>query len=221
MAPIAHSYFQIDRSTDGIDFQTIGVVDSDDASYTDAEVKNDATYTYRVIRPRSGVPPDASGTCTVRMPIAPPLNYVALSQSATEVLLVWQCGSDADPAGGVNVDPAGMQINTSLDGVTFTPLVTVTDPAATRYSVRALKPNTHYFYQFAARTASGLSAPNMVDVWTWPQALPSLTATAAGPQAVDLAWPAVVSGATGFDIERSDDGGKSFNSIESLSNALA
>ncbi|HYG73816.1 MAG TPA: putative Ig domain-containing protein [Planctomycetota bacterium] len=137
-------------------------------------------------------------------PPSSPANLLAGAVSSTQINLSWLDTSTGE---------RGYEIERSLDGTAWTPLVS-TAANATNYSDTNLQPGTTYHYRVrtvsftgASAYAGPVSATTNASQPPQPPAAPSsLIAVAASESRIDLNWTDNASDETGFEIERSLDG---------------
>src|SRR5207248_70648 len=122
--------FVVERSTDGINFASVGTVaDPAATGYSDTNSLDPATtYWYRVRATTAGAntPPSNAATATTQLLVPPAptgLTAVPVAGSSTAVQLNW-----ADRSG----NETGFQVERSTDGKTFVQIF-VTAPDATGY----------------------------------------------------------------------------------------
>src|SRR5712691_11070669 len=148
--------------------------------------------------------------------VPPPTNLAAAAVSSSEIDLSWTAPT------GVGLVVSGYEIERSLDGgLTWALLVANTGSAATTYSDIGLAHSTLYTYRVHTIVAGQTSLPSNTASATTLAVAPSpptgLTATAASSSQINLSWTAPAdnggSGITGYQIERSTDGGSTWSSL--------
>jgi lysophospholipase L1-like esterase/fibronectin type 3 domain-containing protein len=140
-------------------------------------------------------------------------------------------GLTATAAGPSRIDLAwsdvtgedGYRVERSPDGTTGWTAVGTTAQDVTAYSDTGLSERTTYHYRVVATSAAGPSsspsatASATTTVTPSPPAAPQgLTATAAGPSRIDLAWNDVT-GEDGYRVERSPDGTTGWTAVGTTS----
>jgi len=134
---------------------------------------------------------------------AAPSNLTATAASATQINLSWTDNSTNETA---------FLVERSTDGVNFTQIASLAAGTAS-YSDTGLASGTHYTYRVRASNAAGNSAysntaaATTIALLTAPVAPTGLSATAASPSTVNLAWSNVATNATGIEIDRQTGSG--------------
>ena len=145
------------------------------------------------------------GSAPPAAPPAAPSNLAAVAVSSGQVDLAWQ-----DNAG----DETGFRVESSTDGITFTPAGTA-GANATSYTATGLAAGTTYHFRVRAYNSGGDSAwsntaqatTSVVPPPPSPPAAPgNLTVVTVSSGRVDLAWQDNAGNETGFRIELSTDG---------------
>jgi len=184
--------FRIERSTDGINFASVGTVNANVLSYADTTVSASATYYYRVIAINSGGTAPASNIASATTPAAPvatlnaPSNLAASWQKNGRIRLTW-----AD----TNTAESGYRIEVSTDGVNYSAVANVSVNTTSYqtgrvaggrtywYRVKAYNATTESAYSNVAQTAAGAAAHGAT------LALGSAAGTTtAAPTSKHLAW---------------------------------
>jgi len=183
----------------------------DVVAFSDTSVSPVSTYQYRVYAfnnvTGSSLPSNVVEVITPDVPPVAPTNLVTTTVTSTQVDLAW-----ADNSG--NED--GFAIERSDNGGPWAQVATV--PAGSvSFSDTTVLPGNSYMYQVYAFNANGNSSPSnsvLVDV---PNVLPAdptnLIATSVASTQVDLAWTDNANNEDGFIVERSDDGGTTWNQV--------
>jgi len=151
-APVSGAVrYNVERSTDTVDWKTVWSTDSAQTRYVDAALSSGTTYFYRVAAlvdgadvARSDV---VSATTTVQTPVAPV--QLSATASATSVDLVW---GDVDGEGGYRIER-------SPDGTTGWAPIGSTGQGVTSYTDAGLASTTSYYYRVVAVTSDGTSSP--------------------------------------------------------------
>jgi gliding motility-associated-like protein len=155
--------FEIERSTDGINFTLVTTVAANSTSYTDINLTQSTQYYYRVRAAgsagKSAYTNIANATTGVIMIPIVPSNLLAKATAPTSVALTW-----ADNA----INETGFEIERSEDGTNFTSITTVAANITT-YADNAVKANTTYYYRIRATGTDGNSAYSNIAVVATPQ----------------------------------------------------
>ena len=162
-----------------------------------------------MIDPAAGNVITATGTATVTL--AAPTDLTATAVSTSQINLAWTL---------TGTPPGGSEIDRSSNGVTFTPLATVA-AGVTGYADTSAVEGTDYQYQVIALGTSGSSPPSdPVEAWSLPAAPTSFYvgyAIATASNHATLTWSNNTHNTdAAMDIERSSDGGVTFNLIDSV-----
>ncbi|WP_298607129.1 fibronectin type III domain-containing protein [uncultured Spirosoma sp.] len=207
--------YEVERSGDGLSFSRIAVLGANVVIYSSTGLTASTTYYYRV----RGLKGSAGSAYThivnaktfenpgTILP-SPPTNLVATAISSSQINLTW---TDA------STNETGFDIERSSDGKSFTKITEV-GANVTTYQNTNLTANTRYYYRIRAINQSGASPySNIADATTLTDlgAPGDLVGTAVGNSAV-LSWKDNASVETGFELERSVNGGD-FAKISSLS----
>lgn len=149
--------FDIERSTDGVNFSSIASVGTDVTSYNDTGLNHSTLYSYRVIAFNSGGNASSSNIAsasTLALPTPPnaPSSLNASASSSSTIDLSWIDNSQ-------NED--GFTIDRSIDGVTFS-IITSVDADATTYTDAGLDASTTYYYKLSAFNDGGNSATSNI-----------------------------------------------------------
>ncbi|HZL34611.1 MAG TPA: dockerin type I domain-containing protein, partial [Tepidisphaeraceae bacterium] len=200
---------EVDRSTDGTNFTPITTnLNGSATSYIDTFVAQtgDIHYYYRVRAQRPGGPSSYSATADAWTRSAITDMY-ATAASTTSTNVNWYVNAPT---------AASIELDRSVDGVSYVALITTLSGIANSYTDTGLTEGTHYWYRACANiggTYSDASAP--FDIWTLPNAPSGLTAVAglAPSNQVQLNWTNNSQGAADFVVQRSDDGGSTYHSV--------
>lgn len=171
------------------------------ATYSDATVKDETTYYYKVRTVLNGSKSTFSTEVTVSTlpnPPAAPSNLAVMSFTNKQVILSWKDNSSKK---------ASFEIYRSVGNNTSYALIQTATPSSSGFSEDNLQPNTKYYYKVRAVNAGGNSAySNEVDVTTLPNlpAAPTgLTIQVTDNDQVKLSWTDNADNETGFEIHRS------------------
>lgn len=186
-----------------------------DVEWTDAGLASQTTYFYRV-----GAY-NASGTSiysvwakgtTQGVAITPPSDLVATPTGSVSIALTWLDNSSNE---------TGFRIERARDA-NFSVELTVFNVGAgiTAFNDSGLTPATTYFYRVFALTDTGVSSPTTTASATTlsaPPAAPSnLVVRSVAKTSITLNWRDNSDNESGFYVERSDDGGKTWARIAAL-----
>lgn len=193
--------FEIERSTDGTNFDKAGEVGPNITTYQSTGLVPATKYWYRV-RAKNSVNPStysnaADATTRDVIPNAPE-TLSATAVSFQEINLTW-----ADKSG----NEAGFDIERSTDGTNFSKVAGVAANVTT-YQNTGLNQLTQYFFRVKAINAIGSSTYSNIANATTPKApIPdkpkNLTAIPVDFDLVQLTWDPVSANATDVVIERS------------------
>lgn len=210
--------YRIQRSLDGGDTWTTVVADTGDASTTRriTGLTNGTPVRFRVAATNAngtGAFSVPAATTPVTTPGAP--TDLAAMPGPSEADLTWTAPADT---GGSPI--TGYRVERSTDGATWTVAVTDTGSDATAITVAGLDNGVRTWFRVTAITAAG-TGPASDPADTTPRTVPGApTALAASPgdATVVLSWtaPSDDGGApvTGYRIERSDDGGATWQVLD-------
>ncbi|MDB5301073.1 MAG: hypothetical protein JWO87_2736, partial [Phycisphaerales bacterium] len=141
-----------------------------------------------------GLPPTLA---TPQLSIIPAVaGLLAFTASTSEIDLRWTLNA---------TNASAIEVDRSLDGITFAPLTTLSGTATT-YQDTAAGIGQHYFYEVRAIQPAGPSPFSNVTDGYAVSAISDLTAVAASNSEIDLSWASNTSDATKFEIDRSTDG---------------
>jgi hypothetical protein len=206
--------FVIERSDDlGATWNQVGVPTAADVTtFSDTTVNPASTYQYRVYAfniSGNSLPSNVAEVTTPDVPPAAPTLLMTTAVTSSQVDLAWTDNATSED---------GFVIERSNDlGVTWNQVgQTATDVVT--FSDTTVVPGKSYMYQvYAFNNATGNSTlSNSVQADT-PNVVPAdptnLTAPAVASTQVDLAWTDNANNEDGFRIERSDDGGATWNQV--------
>jgi len=209
--------YKIERSIDGgTTWNTIAPnVAPSPRWYSDYHLLASTTYTYRVSAINSIGTSSPSGTVSATVS-QPPTGLKATTVSPSQINLIW-----TSPTNNGGSAITGYKIERSTDGGTTWNTI-VASTAHSWYSDYFLSASTTYTYQVSAINAIGTSLPSSTaSATTSPATVPDppryLTPTVVSPSQINLSWWTPVntggSAITGYKIERSTDGGTTWNTI--------
>ncbi len=205
----ATSYVLERRNAANGEYEVIGTVDGNVASFSDAKLSSSTTYYYRAAAINSagasGYSNVASATTRAKLPDVPK-GLKATIVSASQIDLNWQ---DVDGETGYRVQRA-----TNENGPYYN--LATTTANVTYFSNYALLPGTAYYYRVCAYSSLGTSeycdAVEAVTKSLPPAAPRSLTAKAVSASQIELQWIGVT-GAENYVIERSTSANGAFEVI--------
>jgi len=152
--------------------------------------------------------------------LQPPTNLTAHAVSTSQINLSW-----SQPANLGNLVLTGYKIERSVNGGSWSTIVSNTGSTGTTYSDTGLSPSTTYTYRVSAITILLVSSPSntasatTASPITVPQPPTGLTASADSFSQITLNWNAPTndggSAITGYKIARSSDGGSTWITIVS------
>jgi len=204
--------FVIERSDDlGATWNPVGQTATDVTTFSDTPVAPVSTYQYRVYAfnlSGNSLPSNVVEVTTPDVPPAAPTSLMTTAVTSSQVDLAW-----TDNSG--NED--GFVIERSTDGgATWNP-VGQTGAGVATFSDTTVIPGNSYLYQVYAFNANGNSLPSNSVQAVVPNVIPAdptnLAATTVASTQVDLAWTDNANNEDGFRIERSDDGGGTWNQV--------
>ena len=198
------TYFYIERGTDGTNFDPAGSTLENIAFFEDTGLDDDTEYFYRVYAWNAAGDSPYSNVASLATDLAkpdPPENLMLSNITTTSIDLSWQDESDNE---------AGFQIERSEDDIDYS-VIHVTDPEIFSYSNTGLEDNTQYFYRVRAYNAAGFSAYTDVAGAITQLAVPAspsnLVLDQVTDQSIRLTWLDHSDSESGFEIERSLEGG--------------
>ena len=133
-------------------------------------------------------------------------NLVASAVSTSEIDLTWTLNAP---------NASAIEVDRSTDGINWTSVTNSLSGTATSYAdATGLSEASHYYYRVRAVQPGGPSAyTNSADTWTLASAPGNLTVKAVGADEIDLSWSSAAGGVTGFHIQRSEDGGTTYEDL--------
>lgn len=202
------SGYRVERSTDGVTWSVIADgLNANTTSFVDGNVVPGGSYVYRV---QAYNLDSAAYSNSASASVAP---------SAPDVLLLSVVSSSRIDLTWSNVSgETGYRIERSTDGVNWVQIGTTTADVTT-WSSTGLNAETTYLYRVKAVNAGGVSAAGPTSSATTleapaaPVAPSGLTAVAVSSKQVQLSWNDNSSSESGFWIERSSDGGRTFTVV--------
>jgi hypothetical protein len=205
--------FVIERSDDlGATWNPVGTPTAADVtSFSDTSVAAVSTYQYRVYAfnlSGNSSPSNVAEVTTPDVPPAAPTVLMTTAVTSAQVDLAWTDNS---------ANETGFVIERSDDGGTTWNQAGQTGPDVATFSDTAVIPGGSYLYQVYAFNANGNSGPSNSVQADVPNVVPAdptnLMATAVASTQVDLAWMDNSNNEDGFRVERSDDGGGTWNPV--------
>ena len=193
--------FHIERTlgpvTAGSSWTLINTAAVGATSYPDSGLLPNTSYCYRIeAYSGSTTSRKALPVCTTTTPLKPVLNPLAIL-SATAIDISW---------GNVSGN-TGYKLERSSDNVSWAQVGANLAANTTIYHDTGLSAGTSYFYRVSALSNSGPSLASEIQI------APALSATVVSTAEIDLSWPAITSGITGFKLERSPDGSTGWTQI--------
>lgn len=204
--------YQLERTTDGIDWLTIAAVDADISSYIDVGLEPATIYNYRVAAVQGIYPSEFSNEVSaVTWPSAPsaPTDLKADAISFDQIHLTWIDNADNE---------TGYVVECSVDGVSWVTIGVLPD-GSNSYDHTGLIAGTTYLYR--VRALNSLTASddsNLASTATLaatPDAPHGLTAVAVGKNQINLNWNDVSVFETAYAVDISPDG-SSWSSVAQL-----
>lgn len=190
--------FEIDRSVDGINFDSVATAGSGQITFADTNVAEGVAYTYQVIAVKDGVGSLPSNSADVTPSTSPPPDVAVTSTGLSVVTLVW------------NAPPAATSYTVLRQGPGDASFLPVASRTANFYGDNSVLPQQTYSYEVEANwtsdTSNFTSDPSDPVTAIIPTAAPSapanLTVTKSSPTQVALNWTAAEGGVTAYHIER-------------------
>jgi len=208
--------FRVERSSDGLTFAVVEILDANTGDYDDGSLTPGMTRFYRLRAFNSGGESEASSVVQVTSLVAPaiPANFTATALSSNQIRITWQFA-----VGNVS----GYWLERSTDGTIFVPLIVVGADMPAWLDL-GLVPGATYYYRCRASGAGGASPWSTVALATTPiGAAPanptSLVLTVLSSSAIKLSWRDHAKNEAGFRVERSLDG-INFDVVATLSSNL-
>lgn len=208
------TFFKIERATLGGTFAVVALVKPNVTTYANTGLAAGTTYLFRVSAANAaGTSARSNTVAAVTLPAAPQ-NLFAQPFDGNNVFLAWQ------PATGA----AGYRVERSTNGAAFRTL-TVVPSSLTTFTDRTLAAGATYTYQIRAVNAGGVSAPSnpvfvpLPAVTIGPLPPTNLAAYQLGPGTTYLTWQPATGTETGYIVERSNNGGRSWSQIAVLSSS--
>ncbi|MGI0088110.1 MAG: fibronectin type III domain-containing protein [Nitrosotalea sp.] len=225
--------YKIERSTDsGTTWSAIvSNTGSTSTTYSDTGLTASTAYTYRVSAINSIGTSSPSNTASATTPSAatapqPPTGLTATGGNA-QVTLSWTVPSSN---GGSAITGYNIYRGTVSGSEGATPVGTVSGSTLT-YNDTGLTNSQEYFYKITAVNSVGESSPSNeasttpAAASTAPQPPTGLAATASSSSQINLSWTAPSnnggSAITGYKIERSNDTGTTWSTIQSNTGSTA
>jgi phosphodiesterase/alkaline phosphatase D-like protein len=191
--------YRIERSLDGVTFTPLATTGANVTAYTNTGLIPNTRYYYRVRASKGAINSDFSGAANATTPgFAAPSALVATAAAPDQIKLTWADNTAYE---------TNYRIERSLDGVTFTALVT-TGANVTAYTNTGLIPNTRYYYRVrAARGAINSSFSEVAGAATPVLAGPTgLSVSKVSASSARLSWTDNTPYESGYSIERSLNG---------------
>lgn len=196
--------FKIERSTDGTNFQSVGMVAMNVLIFTDSGLTANTAYTYRVKATNAGgdsAPSPTASATTLPNPPTAPANLLANALSGTAVQLAWVDNSNNES--GFSVE---RRTGAGMFAEIARPMAN-----ATSHQDTGLTPGVSYTYRVRAFNAGGNSAfTNEATVTTTPtppSAPNAISVTALSKSSLRFTWADNSDNEASFVIERRTNGG--------------
>jgi fibronectin type 3 domain-containing protein len=191
--------FRIERSVNGAAFQPLVTLGANTVTRS-LGVTAGATYAYRIKASNAGGDSAFSAPASVSV-LRAPVPATGRAVSSTLVTLTW-----ADP----NPNDTAFKVERRVGAGAITQIAVVAASARTYNTLTS--PGTTYTYRVRAANASGDSSYATTPVLTTLAAPTSLAARSVSRSQITVNW-GNVAGETGFKVERSADGGRSYTQI--------
>jgi RHS repeat-associated protein len=211
--------FQIERSTDGGNsFTLIHTASSNSVNYTNTGLTTGSTYHYRLRAVNSGGNSDYSNSASASLTVpSAPSGLSATAANSSQINLTWTDNSNNE---------IGFRIERSLTLGSGYNEVHVTGANESTWSNTGLSAGTTYHYRIRATNHVGNSnystTSTAITTAPVPVAPSGLAAVAASSTSVTLNWVDDSTNETGFEIERSSNGGSTYVWIHTTaSNAVS
>ena len=204
----AVSNYQIERSTDGVNFSVLTTTGNTNITYTDTGLTTATTYYYRVAAINtygSGSPSNVANAVASDVP-SQVTGLTATALTNFEIKLDWT----APNANGYPITSYKIERSTDA-GATWNVLVANTASTAVTYTDINLTSGTDYYYRVSATNNVGTGSASVsanVIAGSVP-GTPSLTLTPQAGGQIDLTWTTPANNAyaiINYDVERSPDG---------------
>jgi hypothetical protein len=201
--------YAVSRSTDGVNWSPIAdALPADSTNFADRSVGPGTTYHYLVAAFNAGATSDSSNEALATTAPAAPSGLAATPVSSSRINLSW-----SDVTG-----ETGFLIERSVDQTTWSQIAT-TGANVTTYASVGLAASTTYYYRVRATNSGGnspfsnVASGSTLAAPTLPAAPSGLVAKAITPQRIDLTWVDNSNNESGFLVERSTNGGKSWSKL--------
>jgi fibronectin type 3 domain-containing protein len=197
--------FEIDRSTDGSATWTpLGTVDATTNTFSDTNATDGHSYSYRITAMDNSATAPFVGTTSVIVPLDAPSGLSVAQTSGTTATLQWTNNSTA---------ATGVEIDRSTNGGVSWAVLTTAAASATSYNT-TISPGQNYAYRVRALEGTSVSSTysNTAAISPGLTAPSNLTATVNSPNSITLQWTDAGTGQTGYEIDRSADGGNTWPS---------
>jgi titin len=201
------SGYVIERSKNGQGgWKQVGAVDADTLTFADLGLDLGTTYYYRVQAAGLGGDSDFSEIASGQtLLLVTPGDVTATEEGASTIHIAWSSVENA----------TDYTIERSLNEHDWATIADL-DPAQTTYDDTGLSGDTKYFYRIVAHGKEGDSAAAYAGTMTFPVGAPEdLLVAATDGTSLRVSWNAVA-GATGYVVERSDNGPMNWNQIATV-----
>ena len=191
--------FKIELDIDGQGFEDLISVEKDITTYTDENVIDDATLTYRLSSINGVYSSGYADEIIIVKPLVKARNLESTEVTSSQVKLTWLDGSNVEL--GYQIDRS----DTGRDEENFKRLY-VTAADVISHTDSNLIDGSYYYYRVKTITADGVNeAIEDIEVFTAINEPTFLTGRASSSQ-ISLSWVDNAATETGFKIERSIDG---------------
>ena len=191
--------FEIEKSTDGINYTLVGSVGANISTMTVIDTYyTNTTYYFRTRAKAMNNKSLYSNIVSDTLSFPPPFNLSVTSISETEMRLQWQDN---------NALETGFEIEKSVDGVNFTLIDSARSNITTKTIIDTFFTTTTYFFRVRAKSVINKSSYSNIASKTLIFKVPSgLIATSISETKMKLQWQDNSTFESGFDIEMSTNG---------------
>lgn len=194
--------YVVERKSDGFDWGLLTELDGDETEYTDVQVLAGETYSYRIKAVNESGPSEYSNAASIPITAAgaiPTPTELSFTTTATTATLTWNANGGAD----------SYIVERLLNGKWKT-AATVVAPQA---DIKGLKGGTSTRVRVSAVLAGVKgNASDEITVTLPPGAVSGVKRLARTDGLIGFIWKAPV-GATYYVVERSDDGGQTYDTL--------
>ncbi len=199
--------FRIKRAPAAVDTWTsLTTVGAGLTTFTDSTVPDGAGYRYQVFAENANGPSAGSNIVVLPAMPAPPSSLTASGLSQTSLKLNWVDNATSED---------GYKIERALYGGSFTPLATLAGVNGVTYTDSSVPATGEYQYRVYDYNSRGNSAYSDV-VYGLPTQPSALSNTVINNHQIDLSWTDNSQIENGYKIDRSLDGGASYQPLATL-----